>query len=136
MFLYAFFYIKTLDRYELVGTIWNLDVLEYMLREVNRQRIAAWLKYKGNNGPDRFNQFCYGFAQALKDKIQSLIVYEAVCATHAKLTLWYETNIAKVGGSFALSMGRASSDAGLAAGKNAALHRGALGQPLQRISKS
>jgi hypothetical protein len=46
-----FFNSNTLAQHSLVGTIWNLDCLEYMLREVNRQRIAAWMKYKGEGNP-------------------------------------------------------------------------------------
>jgi hypothetical protein len=65
-----FFDSGTLAVYVLVGSIGNLDVLEYMLHEVNRQRIAAWLDYKGKGGADSFNKFCYGFAKAIENKNQ------------------------------------------------------------------
>jgi Protein of unknown function (DUF2786) len=128
-----FFRKETLDSYALVGTIWNLDVLDYMVREVNRQRIAAWLAYKGSGQPDSFNKFCYGFAQALQNKIERLVNHEQVAQTSRALTLWYEMNVlhSKVK-SVSLAMGAASSQAGLAAGKDASLHRGALGTP-QRL---
>jgi hypothetical protein len=136
-FCMMFFNSKKLDHYVLVGSIGNLDVLDYMLREVNRQRIVAWLKYKGENGPDSFNQFCYGFAKALEDKIDALNGGAKLEEMQAKLTLWYETNVlGHKCSTTSLSMGAASSDAGLAAGKDACLHRGALGQPQKRIGHS
>jgi hypothetical protein len=128
-----FFTPDKLDNYSLVGTTGTLDMLEYMLHEVNRQRMAAWLKYNGSSGPDSFNKFCYGFAMALKAKIIRLVDYGRVVEEQKPLTLWYETNIIhKSTNSTNLSSGRASSDAGLEAGKNASLHRGAVGQAAQK----
>jgi hypothetical protein len=127
-----YFNAKLLDEYALVGTIWNLDCLEYMLHEVNRQRIRAWLKYKGENGADRFNQFCYGFAKALEAKIEQVVNRDAYLKNHAALKLWYEAKFGKTS-TLNLSMGAASSEAGLAAGKDASLHRGAVGAPHKQI---
>src|SRR5262245_15461362 len=126
----VFFDHRVLDHYTLVGVIGNLDVLDYMLREVNRQRIAAWLKYKGAAGEDSFNKFCYGFAQGLQGRIAEL----ELPSDRERLILWYETNVLhKPVLTHDLSSGRASSEAGLAAGEGASLHRGALGQPHKRI---
>ena len=131
-----FFTKEKLDSYALVGTIGNLDMLEYMLHEVNRQRIAAWLKYKGSGKSDSFNKFCYGFAQALKEKIDALVNRESVKAEHKRLTLWYEENVlGKPVTWFNLSSGPASSEAGMKAGKNASLHRGAVGGAQKRIGR-
>jgi hypothetical protein len=128
-----FFDSETLDSYELVGSIWNLDIVEYMLREVNRQRIVAWLNYKVS-GPDSFNKFCYGFAQALQSKINS-IASTNLDQEQSALTLWYETNYlhGNKTEAFQLANGQAKSQAGIAAGDNTSLHRGALGTPLKRL---
>jgi hypothetical protein len=132
-----FFNSKTLDYYALVGTIWHLDMLEYMLQEVNRQRIRAWLEYKGSNGPDKFGKFCYGFAKALDDKILTMMVNAGAVETHlAKLVVWYENNVIhRKAGTATLALGAASSAAGLAAGESASLHRGALGRAHLQIGK-
>jgi hypothetical protein len=120
--------------YSFVGTIWNLDCLDYMVREANRQRIAAWLDYK-RTGADSFNKFCYGFATALKDKIQRITDTVSVHANDAKLTLWYENYLGIKVQPSSLSMGAASSEAGMAAGDGASLHRGALGQPQKLLGR-
>jgi Protein of unknown function (DUF2786) len=131
----VFFRIETLDLYVLVGTAGDLDMLDYMLREVNRQRIAAWLKYKGENGSDKFNKFCYGFAEALKDKINTIAGdYKQ---RHETLVLWYEANVIHQKTSeHQLSMGAASSTAGIAAGDGTSLHRGALKTPQKLIGRT
>jgi hypothetical protein len=132
----VFFDSRTLDNYELVGTISNLDVLDYMLREVNRQRISAWMNYKAAGVHDSFNKFCYGFAVALENKIDSVTRYGMLTAQErAKLKLWYEEKIGQKTQSFSLGMGSASSGAGLDAGKNASLHRGALGQTYKQLGR-
>jgi hypothetical protein len=129
-----FFDKDKLDEYTLVGAVGNLDMLDYMVREVNRQRIAAWLKYKGSAGPDSFNKFCYGFAQALKDKIDAIVVYEVKKKQSAELISWYEVNaLGRSVRSAKLSSGPASSEAGMEAGKSASLHRGALGQSQRQV---
>jgi hypothetical protein len=131
----CFFNGQTLDHYSLAGTIWNLDMLEYMLSEINRQRMRAWLDYKNHGGPDSFHKFCYGFAQALQEKIRKLTVAAAVNSNRDKLRLWYETNIlGRKVESFSLASGRASSVAGVAAGGNASLHRGSLGHAQRQIT--
>jgi hypothetical protein len=124
---------KVLDHYCLVGTVFNLDCLQYMLAEVNRQRIHAWLAYKGRAGSDSFNKFCYAFAIALERKCKALTPHDA-SQNHDRLRLWYETNILhrKVN-SFDLAMGDPTSQAGAHAGANASLHRGALGEPQRRL---
>jgi hypothetical protein len=107
-----------------------------MLHEVNRQRIAAWLKYKGSLGPDSFNKFCYGFAQALGNKINALVVREVVTKQRDGLRSWYAENVlGHPAKSVALSSGPASSEAGMKAGKSASLHRGALGQSQRQIGR-
>jgi hypothetical protein len=63
-----FFDDETLDSYDLVGTISNLDVCEYMLREINRQRIRAWLKYKGENGADSFQSILLWFRTSTQEE--------------------------------------------------------------------
>jgi hypothetical protein len=131
----SFFFSNRLDHYTLVGSIWNLDILEYMLHEIHRQRIVAWLAYKGQGGPDSFNKFCFGYARALETKIASLVNAGQVIAKTAELRHWYEDNILgkKTTLSGALHAGRASSAAGMAAGGDASLHRGALGQAARQI---
>lgn len=129
-----FFDAETLASYTLVGSIWNLDICEYMLAEVNRQRMRAWLDYKGRGGPDSFHKFCYGYAKALDGKIDRLTDATKIAATHAALKLWYEAAAGiKVRGSDALNGGRASSQAGQAAGDKASLHRGQLGEKTRQI---
>jgi hypothetical protein len=81
------FFGEVLDHYSLVGTVFNLDVLEYMLHAVNGQRIAAWQRYKLGGGADSFNKFCYGFAQALAGKIGAIVDAEKVSANMQALTL-------------------------------------------------
>jgi hypothetical protein len=125
-----------LDEFTLVGSVMNLDALEYMLREVNRQRIAAWLQYKASQGPDSFHKFCYGFAMALRDKIVLIIDQRTLDkAQHAART-WYLANVGPIGKGSSLAMGRASSQAGEAAGKGASLHRGAVGTPQKLIGRT
>jgi hypothetical protein len=131
----VFFVKEKLDAYTLVGSKLDLDILDYMLREVNRQRIAAWLEYKGGGGADKFNSFCYAFAKALNEKTDKLLSsnYDQ---HHDTIVLWYETNLLgrkSVGST--LEMGAAKSEAGIAAGTDASLHRGSLGQPQKLIGK-
>jgi Protein of unknown function (DUF2786) len=132
-----FFNSRRLDHYALVGAIGNLDILDYMVREIARQRIAAWMNYKMSGEPDSFHKFCYGFAQALSSKIKTLIDQQQLGKNRAQLTLWYETNIlhGPTAEPFCLSSGRASSEAGMDAGQNASLHRGSLGQPIRQIGR-
>jgi hypothetical protein len=89
-----FFNHEKLDHYSLVGTIWNLDCLEYMLRETNRQRQRAWLNYKSSGGGDKFYQFCYGYAKALASKVDKIIKPSYWGITY-QLVTWYEENILK-----------------------------------------
>ena len=129
----SYFNIPRGNSLSLVGTIVNLDMLEYMLHEVNQQRIAAWLKFKGSGGSDSFNKFCYGFAMALDKKVHQLVNGQRVNEEQKPLTLWYETNIIhKPTNGTNLSSGPASSNAGMEAGKNASLHRGTMGQAAQK----
>lgn len=131
----VFFQTETLTFYKLVGTIWNLDCLQYMLGEVNRQRIDAWLQYKGRQGPDSFHKFCYGFAKALEDKCNRIVNMPVLAKTKNMLILWYETTVLHHKVSYAeLTLGRAGSDAGVSAGSGASLHRGALGTPQKRLT--
>jgi hypothetical protein len=126
-----------LDSYAFVGSIGNLDILDYMVREVSRQRIAAWMDYKMSGKPDSFHKFCYGFAQALSCKIDDLINQQQVQQNSNRLTGWYEINILHHPAQpMDLSSGRASSQAGMAAGQSASLHRGSLGQPLKQIGRA
>ena len=123
----VFFNGEVLNRYTLVGTVFNLEVLEYMLHAVNGQRIGAWQRYKLEGGTDSFNKFCYGFAVALSGKIEAMVDAERLSADVQVLTTWYEQNV--LGQPVVpvdLSMGRASSAAGMEAGGNASLHRGTV----------
>jgi hypothetical protein len=127
-------YTDALDEFTLVRTIFNLDILEYMLREISIQRASAWMKYKGRHGEDNFWKFCYGFAQALKHKIAAIT---PVNSERPRLLAWYEANVlmgGKLGCGKDLSVGRASSEAGLAAGRDASLHRGTMAQPYKQIA--
>jgi len=127
---------ESLDHYRLVGSIGNLDMLDYMLREVSRQRIAAWMDYKMRSQPDSFHKFCFGFARALSDKIETMVDRKQVSATNKRLLLWYETNVDRYNSNDSDPFsGRASSQAGMDAGENASLHRGSLGQPLKQIGR-
>lgn len=131
-----FFNLETLANYSLIGTIADLEVLRYMLAELHRQRIAAWLDYK-RTGPDSFYKFCFAYAQAMAAKIELLVAArQATLDAHQKqLQLWYETEILKHPAQHAhVEMGRASSEAGLRAGSGASLNRGAIGQPVRRIT--
>jgi len=127
---------ETLARYCLVGTIADLEVLRYMLAEIHRQRIAAWLQYK-RTGPDSFHRFCYAFAQALASKISDIVDAgrDALDAHQKKLKHWYEIEVlhGPVQGEH-VELGRASSAAGLQAGRAASLNRGAVIQTVRRIT--
>lgn len=128
------FFGDDLDCYSLVGTNFNLDVLEYLLQAVNSQRIGAWTSYKASGGPDRFNQFCYGFATALKSKIENLVDHEHVDRTRTALVSWYEqTVLHRAVESGSLAMGAASSDAGKDAGRSASLNRGTVTGGSQKL---
>lgn len=118
--------------FKLVGTIGNLDMLEYMLAEVGRQRAAAWMNYKMQRKPDSFHKFCFGFARALMDRIRGLVDWETMRAEQARAKAWYEEHFGKVT-DVHLHHGRASSEAGMAAGAGASLTRGALAQPYKQI---
>jgi hypothetical protein len=132
----AFLYWGTLAKYRLIGTIWNLDVLYFMMSEVSRQRVRAWMKYKGEGGEDSFNKFCFGFARALADKIGMITSWMQINKARQPLLAWYEDNVlhGKLKAGDGVSIGRATSEAGLAAGKDASLHRGSLSQPYQRLT--
>src|SRR5215469_1392923 len=110
-----------------IGTIWNLDILEYMLSEIGRQRQTAWLSHKRLEEHDSFHRFCFGFAESLKSKIDAIIDHDKVRQSHTALIIWYESKHGKVAHGDGLHLGRASSEAGIAAGKDASLHRGAVG---------
>lgn len=132
-----FFYDKpdVLVDYSLVGTEADLEMLRYMLGEIHRQRITAWLDYK-RDGPDSFHRFCYGFAQALAAKIGAIIAASKgeLREYQERLTIWYETEILHAPTVRRhIGFGDASSAAGLAAGGAASLNRGAVGQSARRI---
>ena len=127
------FFGDALDCYTLVGTRFNLDILEYMLHAVNGQRIGAWTAYKARGGADSFHKFCYGFAQALDDKIDRLADVARLRAIRPVLTLWYETNVVhKSVEPTELSTGAASCAAGINAGGSASLHRGTVSAGSQK----
>lgn len=108
-----------------VGTVANLEAAIYILNKLHEQRIAEWLHYKGSGGSDKFHKFCFGYAQAVLDKVHVLIrQMPALRDERQTAKLWYEERH-KVGDG--LRMGRASSSAGLEAGGSASLHRGELG---------
>ncbi len=124
-----FFNRETLDGYNLVGTVADLEVLRYMLAELHRQRIAAWLDYK-RSGPDSFHKFCFAYALALAAKIENLVrAKRAALGEHqTELKLWYEAEILhKPVEDYHVAMGHASSEAGAQAGRGASLHRGEVG---------
>jgi hypothetical protein len=122
-----------LTRYTLIGAIKDLDILQYMIAEIARQRIRVWLEHKAGGNPDSFGKFCYGFACALEEKIKQIVNLEAVAQTSKHLLDWFRANVGPIGNGMSLRMGNASSEAGIAAGRSASLHGGALGQPHKQI---
>lgn len=115
--------------YDLIGTVSNLDTLEYMLESVSQQRGQAWRRYKSRGGMDSFGSFCFGFAMALRQKIGTMVNMREVNKNGDMLQRWYEENIvhAKCIRSDYLKNMRATSIAGMNAGEAATLHHGLIG---------
>ena len=132
----TFFNHRDYASYALVGSVGDLDMLQYMLGEVNRQRIRSWLDYKMSAQPDSFHKFCYGFAVALRERIDGMLDMALLEPRHEALALWYETNVLhRKLNKHSLSMGNASSAAGREAGEGASLHRGSLGQAQRQLPR-
>ena len=113
--------------YEIIGTVWNLDVMAYMLHEIDRQRQRAWFTHKRLEDHDNFHRFCYGYASALTEKIAQITDSLYLQKNKHALITWYESQFGLVERSpDELSLGFAHSEAGLVAGKGASLHRGTV----------
>lgn len=118
--------------FTLIGLPPDLDMLLFMLPELHRQRMQAWITYKASHGPDSFHKFCYGFAKALDKRIDHLLDLRTVSQHHRSLIDWYEAQVGHKINQVDLARGRASSASGDEAGRNASLHRGSLSGGTQR----
>jgi hypothetical protein len=109
--------------FKFVGVFANVEAAVYILGEVHAQRSRAWVDYRGGGGGDSFGKFCFSFARGLETKIEQLITAAAL-NEKKRARLWFEAAHPISGGS--TIGGRGSSEAGLAAGSSASLHRGTM----------
>jgi hypothetical protein len=130
------YYHAKFARFKIAGTVADLEVWRYMMSEISNQRIRAWLDYKKSDGPDNLWAFCFAYAQALRGKIDDLLVAApAIAEAREKARLWFESrNVIDRDHNDDWIDGRGSSSAGREAGAGAALIRGRVGQRQQQIS--
>jgi hypothetical protein len=122
------YYLGDYQLFNLVGTVADLEALRYMIDAVNQQRIRAWLEYK-RTGPDKLWSFSFSFAQALVEKVDSLLEGATeIEAQRERARLWFESSH-KINHNDDAIYGRGASAAGRAAGSNTSLHRGVIGRP-------
>jgi hypothetical protein len=114
------------ENFKFVGLKPNVEACLYVLSEVHRQRQRAWVQYKADGGADNFGQFCFSFARGLENKIRHLVGSTQIQETK-QAKLWFEARY-QVNEGYDIK-GRGSSEAGLAAGSGASLHRGTVSRP-------
>lgn len=118
------------------GTVANLESLRFILAEVHRQRIKAWLQYKNSHtGSDNLWAFAFSYAKGLSSKIERLLSGATAINTERKRAkIWFETTHT-IRREHEYIRGAGSSAAGRDAGGAASLHRGQVGTPAYRIGR-